>query len=361
MTDDSGIQSIDFLAGFTIFMVSFIWVATMVPGLFIGVQSYTIDYDAVAYRTGVILAEDPGAAGPLGVLGPQGVLPWELQPDPRDVARFGLAVSKQTPNILDENKVNQFFCSTAFSYPEDYQTRAIFGDYPYRFNISLTEEGENQIRSVGDVIPDEYGYIRRDVKIKSSSNATIDNTMIREFGYNNTENVSFNQFSIQINNTELLQGEITNPAYQINPMTSRIMINITDLKNTRSWYPLQAPGVSPGSNLSSINFYQISPGETSLSMWQPDSKYMNFTYDDNNSTAVTPPVDIRNNLSMIFAPGFFATVNPTATIYINLTFGMNPPQQFLNNTLTGPFDYNYNPANVTQPELNDAGFEVSVW
>ena len=155
----------------------------------------------------------------------------ELQPDPRDVARFGLAVSKQTPNILDENKVNQFFCSTAFSYPEDYQTRAIFGDYPYRFNISLTEEGENQIRSVGDVIPDEYGYIRRDVKIKSSSNATIDNTMIREFGYNNTENVSFNQFSIQINNTELLQGEITNPAYQINPMTQRIMINITDLEN----------------------------------------------------------------------------------------------------------------------------------
>ena len=60
MTDDSGIQSIDFLAGFTIFMVAFIWVATMVPGLFIGIQSYTIDYDAVAYRTGVILAEDPG-------------------------------------------------------------------------------------------------------------------------------------------------------------------------------------------------------------------------------------------------------------------------------------------------------------
>ena len=71
MTDDSGIQSIDFLAGFTIFMVSFIWVATMVPGLFIGVQSYTIDYDAVAYRTGVILAEDPGQPGRREFWGPR--------------------------------------------------------------------------------------------------------------------------------------------------------------------------------------------------------------------------------------------------------------------------------------------------
>ena len=208
--------------------------------------------------------------------------------------------------------MNQFFCSTVFSYPDDYQTRAIFGDYPYRFNISLTEVGENQIRSVGDVIPDNYGYIRRDVKIKGSSNATIDKTMIKEFGYNNTENVSFNQFSIQINNTELLQGEITNPAYQINPLTSRIMINITDLNETilslLSNFRPRAPQTKR--NLSSINFYQISPGGTCLSTWQPDPKYMNFTYNDDNSTAVTPPVIILNNVSMIFEPGFFASGEP---------------------------------------------------
>ena len=259
--------------------------------------------------------------------------------------------------------MNQFFCSTVFSYPDDYRTRAIFGDYPYRFNISLTEVGENRIRSVGDMVPDEYGYIRRDVKIKGSSNATINKTVIREFGYNNTENVSFNQFSIQINNTELLQGEITNPAYQINPLTSRIMINITDLNETILNPFLKLPAAPPQTkrNLSSINFYQISPGGTSLSSWQPDSEYLNFTYADDNSTAVTPPVIILNNVSMIFEPGFFATVNPTATIYVNLTFGLSPPQPFLNSTLTGPFDYNYNPANVTQPELNDAVLEVSVW
>ena len=60
MTEDSGNLSIDFLVGFTIFLIAFIWVVSMIPGLLIGLQAYTIDYDAVAYRTGVILVEDPG-------------------------------------------------------------------------------------------------------------------------------------------------------------------------------------------------------------------------------------------------------------------------------------------------------------
>ncbi len=57
---DSGNLSIDFLAGFTIFIVAFVWVISLVPGLLIDLQAFTIDYDAVAYRTGVILVEDPG-------------------------------------------------------------------------------------------------------------------------------------------------------------------------------------------------------------------------------------------------------------------------------------------------------------
>ena len=60
MSDDSAALSIDFLVGFTIFLIAFIWVLSMIPGLLIGLQGYTIDYDAVAYRTGVILVEDPG-------------------------------------------------------------------------------------------------------------------------------------------------------------------------------------------------------------------------------------------------------------------------------------------------------------
>ena len=66
---DDGVLSLDFLAGFTIFMLALVMVLSMVPGLLAGLESSGIDYDAVAYRTGVILVEDPGwPAYP----------PWEL-------------------------------------------------------------------------------------------------------------------------------------------------------------------------------------------------------------------------------------------------------------------------------------------
>jgi len=367
MTEDSGLMSIDFLVGFTIFMITFIWVATLIPGLFIGLQSHTIDYDAVAYRTGVILVEDPGAVGPL-VTGNQ---PWEIQNDKRDVARLGLAVSKETPLILDENKVNRFFCSTFFSYPEDYQKRVIFGDIPYRFNISLMAVGKDTLRSVGDVVPDnyQYGYIRRNVKIKGSSNTTIDNKTIGTYGYHNTGNVTLNQFSILINSSHLLTGEVggvVNPngdaAYRINPNGDRIVINITDLDETRNTVA-HPPSEPFNVSLKEVKFYQTHTGDSNLYAFSPVAAFENYAYVNWGTTAVKPPVDLGTdrNLSMIFEPGFFSSTDKYGAIYINLTFELDPPQQFLNNTHTRPFDYNYHPANVTQPALTDAVIEVAIW
>jgi hypothetical protein len=176
MTDNAGILSVDFLVGFTIFMVAFIWVATLVPNLLLGVSAHGIDFDAVAYRTGVILAEDPGATVPIVTT------PWEFEKDSgkANIERFGLAVSKDTPNILSATKVNRFFCTTAFLYPDDYRKKVIFGDYPYRFNISLQVAGESNTSYVGDILPgsnygfvsgSNYGYIRREVKVTHFSNA----------------------------------------------------------------------------------------------------------------------------------------------------------------------------------------------
>ena len=188
----------------------------------IGLQSYTIDYDAVAYRTGVILVEDPGwPASP----------PWESYNDLQkfNVTRFGLAISRDTPNILSEDKVNRFFCTTAFIYPDDYHQRAIFGDFPYHFQISLRETNESRKRIVGERLPPGYGSIRRVVTIKGSSNATINQSYIQNHSYTKTDNVSTHVFSILINNTKLL-SDVRNPAYQIDPAREQITINITDLK-----------------------------------------------------------------------------------------------------------------------------------
>jgi hypothetical protein len=372
MTDENGNLSIDFLAGFTIFMLAFIWVVSMIPGLMIGLQSYTIDYDAVAYRTGVILVEDPG--WPVSP-------PWEsfIDQQKSNVTRFGLAISKDTPNILSEDKVNRFFCATAFIYPDDYRTRVIFGDYPYGFNISLIDDG-GKIKSVGDVLPNGYGYIRRPVKIKGASFATINNTdyMTNTSWYIQPGNATTHVFSILIDNPKLL-GDITDPAYQIDPAREQITINITDLRSTITNYPLVINNTTSTVTLSNIRVYKQDGGLFS-NVPLPASEY---PYIDGSSTRIStmPHTNVADNITLRFSPQFFDRLKAQSSkIYIALGFTVDPPSTFLNNTralpdfntldgqltfnnpnaTTSPFYYDYT-TNVTQPHLRDAVVEVAVW
>jgi len=357
MTDDRGNLSIDFLVGFTVFLLAFIWVAAMISGILVGLQSNTIDYEAVAYRTGVILIEDPGwPASP----------PWEFYADGQkyEISRFGLAISKDSPGILSQDKVNRFFCSS-FIYPDDYHTRAIFGDYPYQFNISLKDVERGTGQSVGEVLPSGHGYIRRLVKIKDDSNATIGINQIVRHQYNNTENATRHEFSILINSTKL-QTEMTNPAYQIDPSREQIIINITDLRSTIKEF---GDGSKPGDitraastiTLESINVYK-SEGNTLSMVRTFDSPFI-----DGGSTPTTPSptCSVQDNVSLIINPRVF-DIMPMgySKIYFNLTFDVGPtPRTFLNNTnaRSQPFEYNYFPDNVTQPRLRDAVVEVGVW
>ena len=368
MTDENGNLSIDFLAGFTIFMLAFIWVVSMIPGLMIGLQSYTIDYDAVAYRTGVILVEDPG--WPVSP-------PWEsfIDQQKSNVTRFGLAISKDTPNILSEDKVNRFFCATAFIYPDDYRTRVIFGDYPYGFNISLIDDG-GKIKSVGDVLPNGYGYIRRPVKIKGASNATINQSYIQNNGFTSTDNATTHIFSILIDNPKLL-GEVTDPAYQIDPAREQITINITDLRSTITNYPPVINNTTSTVILSNIRVFKQDGGVYS-SVPLPATDY---PYIDGSSSRVTVmPAPVTDNITLRFSPQFFDRLKAQSSrIYIALGFTVSPESTFLNNTQalpdfntldgqltfnnpnTTPFYYDYNTTNVTQPHLRDAVVEVAVW
>jgi hypothetical protein len=351
MTDDSGALSIDFIAGFTIFLLAFIWVLSMIPGLLVNLQGYTIDYDAVAYRTGVILVEDPG--WPVSP-------PWESQQN-FSVTRFGLAVSRDTPNILSQEKVDRFFSNTsvygAFSYPDDYHQRVIFGDYPYRFNISLFDVEKNQLRSVGEVVPEGYGYIRRVVKIKGLSNASINESYILSHSYINPDNnVTTHEFSILVNNSGLKEQK--NPAYEIDPARDQIMVNITDIRSTLA---NQTEAGSVNITLRQINVYKMDAGILSL------VRTFNTPYIDGNSSTSQPPVEVRENVSLKFSPAFFEILNAgNSPVYVNLSFnltrlGSEYQSHFLNNTWSSPFDYDYNPAHVTQPRLRDAMVEVAVW
>jgi len=377
MTDDSGALSIDFIAGFTIFLLAFIWVLSMIPGLLIGLQAYTIDYDAVAYRTGVMLVEDPGeqvVAYPY--------YPWQSYGDQEKekAIRFGLAVSKDTPNILLQDKVNRFFCVTTsdpavgFVYPKDYKDRLIFGDY--RFNISLLDQG--QTLSVGDVRPvnTSYGYIRRVVKIKSDSNATIDNPYMTTHSFIKSDPVLTHVFSIHINNSKLL-GEIINPAYQIDPPREQMTINITDLDDF----------LQPTVTLTAIKICTMVKNPSSATCY-PLTSSLSYPYVDGSNTRTSMPAPVNENISLRFNPQYFndRISAGVGDIFIVLRFDLSNPGLFLNNTQalpdfdtmnaettffnpgtgivnpnTTPFDYNYYPENVTQPRLRDAVLEVAVW
>ena len=355
MTDDSGVLSIDFIVGFTIFLIAFIWVISLVPGLLINLQGFTIDYDAVAYRTGVILVEDPGDITSMIFTSP-----WESQSDKDFVARFGLAISRDTPNILLQDKVDRFFCTTEFVYPEDYQKKAIFGDFPYRFNISLYDVERNVNRSIGDVLPDGYGYIRRLVKIKGVSNATINKTSMSAYNFiNDNENVTSHTFSIRVNTPQLYM-DMTDLSYQIDPVQDRIMINITDLNSTTinpTNTRINLTSITVTSNTVNTLQYSTIP-DTILLL---DDKIVNLT----NKL----PQRVNNTISLTMSPRYFqeqvypglfdkALYNP---IYVNLSFTLGSNSTFLNNSWSAPFDYNYDPVNVTQPRLRDAVVEVAIW
>lgn len=353
MPDDGGNLSIDFLAGMTLFMIALIWVATMIPGLLIGLQSRSIDYDAVAYRTGVILVEDPGMpANP----------PWEIKDDLQkdEIERFGLTISKETPNILKISKVERFFCSTSFSYPDDYQQRVIFGDRPYQFNISLTTFDGMVNDSVGDIKPDGYGYIRRVVKMKYPSNATIQDPNIRNSGP--SANVTTHIFSLNINCTNLIGDEI-NPAYQINPLRDQILVNITNLSKARVFTNLITGDLlyNPCS-LDSIKIYRQNPSQPLVQVRTVDDAYI----DGGSNLSAIPPVPpgpiVNDTVSIIFPAGFFyGMANDNTQLYINYTFTLTQKDNFFNNSFTSPYPYNYDPNKVTQPKLKEGVLEVAIW
>jgi hypothetical protein len=347
MLDDGGNLSVDFIMGITIFMITLIWVATMIPGLLIGLQSRTVDLDAIAYRTGVILVEDPGMP-----ISP----PWENKNDyqKNEIDRFGLAASKDLPNVLKLAKVERFFCSTSFSYPIDYQNRLIFGDRPYGFNITLSTFDGTLTQSIGNIKPEGYGYIRRLVKVKYPSNTTIDAQKLK-----NSENVTQHIFSIQLNCTELIGGE-QNFAYQINPRRDHIIINITNLSGARVW----TTAVNT-ITVNSIDIYRRSPTppyafSMVTSYGNDDPKFQGYI--DGGSVSTNVPAIVNDNISVIFFPGFFYGIaDDFSVVKVSYTFNLTNSDNFFNNSFTSPYSYNYSPAHVTQPRLKESVLEVSIW
>lgn len=161
-------MSIDFLAAFFIFTLTLISVFAIIPVIFSALQTASIDLHPVAYRTSVILTEDPGYRVTTSANGTD----WESFIDSLNIShvrRVGLAVSKDLPDVLSLSKIYAFsslYNSTNSSAVRDrIGLKTSFKDYNY--NISLqrfkstttsplyaSELNGSKVLLIGDTLPE---------------------------------------------------------------------------------------------------------------------------------------------------------------------------------------------------------------
>lgn len=344
-------MSLDFLAGFTIFMLALIMVVSVVPGLLAGLQSAGIDYDAVAYRTGVILVEDPG--WPV-------YPPWEMKTEAYkdEIERMGLAASKETPNILLSTKVEAFFNATFFA-SEDYRSKAIFGDIPYSYNFSLRSEDGTYNNATGDPLPPGYGYgyIRRAVKIKEPGVAVINGSFAPQY----TSSTANQEFIVRLNFSQLLDPE-RGPAYRIDPRTEPVSITITDFGAYRNM-TLPTP---ENATLKNVTFWKMDP-----TVPMPRFTRIPFSYNtedpdlytlfiDGNQNNLVPDTEVSENISLVLKPAATSifTLDQNSILEVRFNF---EDDDYPHTNITGIHHYDYNTTNVTCPPLKPAVLEVAIW
>ena len=341
--------SLDFLAGFTIFLLALIMVVSMVPGLLAGLQSSGIDYDAVAYRTGVILVEDPGWWEDRRPL-PKSGRSWELE-DKDNIKRMGLAVSKDTPNILLSTKVERFFKKLPSGEPfftaDDYRSKVIFGDIPYSYNISLWSLDGTYKKSTGDPLPPGYGYIRRVVKIKEPSVAEIvgNTTSPSESPYwTSTPTMPTQAFTVHLNFSQL-QSQATNKAHQIDPTAEPVNVTITNFGAYRN---------STGGDaiLRHVGFQGTDPFDIPFryETIDPDLYTLQINGAPHN---LTPGAQVTKNVSLVLKPAITSSFPPDRNNILNIRF------TFENTNITGTHPYDY--VNTTRPDLKTGVLEVAIW
>ncbi|MDG6256826.1 MAG: hypothetical protein QCH35_04425 [Methanomicrobiaceae archaeon] len=366
MMDDSGMLSVDFLAGFTIFILALIMVINMVPGIMIGLESQNIDYDAVAYRTGVILVEDPGwPANP----------PWELKDEYHkdDIHRLGLAVSANTPNVLSRSKINKFF-NTSFFTDEDYGQKVIFADMPYApyaYNIAL-KVGDESLPPLGDDVPKRsYGYIRRLVKVKEPHSAELDlNKTEHKSKFEKiapvNSSITNTYISIVLNYTELYDKSISDE-YRMDVRMEPVEVTIRNFKenlndtdveevclNNIRFYKEGVSGEIPfGYDEPDDESYEYKVGGTSRTLDYNSSLIWDLNGEDEIYLKLNPPLPFAYETDTVLM------VNMSLKYYYDEN-RFNLTKEYLGGVIDYTYDTSANsPMNL--PTLTDGVLEVCVW
>jgi len=334
------VLSLDFLVGFTIFLLALIMVVSMVPGLLAGLESSGIDYDAVAYRTGVILVEDPG--WPVSP-------PWESKGvEHKDkniivgeegIQRMGLAVSREAPNILLSAKVEKFFNDTFFDR-NDYRSKVIFGDIPYSYRISLRSLDDTYHYMTGDLLPADYGYIRRVVKIKEPSWTEIVGS---NSNYWTAEPTMPTQNFIVRFDFSQLRDQTISPVYQIDPRRESVNVTITKFEEYHN-------DTTNDMILQHIRFQKVGVADDIPFEYEIEDPDLYILRVDGNLHHLTPNTTVSENISLVLKPAATADfpLDDDSILNIHFTFG--------NTKISGTHNYDYK-----TPPLKTGVLEVAIW
>ena len=372
MKKESGLISLDFIAGFTVFLLALIIVISMLPGVFVNIQSPPVNYDIAAYRTGVLLAEDPGMSSD-GILSDGATsegTAWEQVPaaDVGRILRLGLAVSKETPNVLLPEKIERFFNVPAYLNltADQYRGMLIFEEYPVNFNISFKEDGGETL-SVGDRVPGgEYGFSKRYVKVKNAAelrvpaeNLTISGVDVNlpegadEFIYRNTTS-----FTLSYAN---LSDRSVSPAYRIDPKTGRTIIKIAGIDTVL--------GAQEGISSAAIESVRLLRDGAEVAIPHggnvPNKPYgvpyicvVDGVTVENGSEI---PVKDAGTLEFILYPDESYFPNPDSMLEILFDMKYTCISGGTYRFIQGETDYGYDSPYMVCPYLTDGVLEVCIW
>ncbi|HMK46675.1 MAG TPA: hypothetical protein VK436_08620 [Methanocella sp.] len=187
--DDSAQSNIDFLFGCSIFLITFLYAFTFVPGLFIPYQAGAVDLGAVAYKTGAVLVEDPGWYVYTTNGEQMGNPTWETQ-SLSAISRIGLANDRLSPNILSINKINRLSSITDYNLIRN--KIGLDGTITYNYAFSLDMKNTlsgKQIQLLNITSPDQNNnveYMERKVLVDTGKELFVDGSKPQRSGSPNS-------------------------------------------------------------------------------------------------------------------------------------------------------------------------------
>jgi len=320
----------------------------------VGLQSKHVDYDAVAYRTAVMLVEDPGEpVQPVGYsmyLGTFRTTQWELinlLSEKYYVKRFGLAVSKSTTGVVSSKKLGSFMDNSFFS-TDDYNNKLLFSDYPYNYNITIKKEGDVS-QTIGDVYYEnsQYGYIRRIIFEKESGTINVE--------LSNYNLPGDGKLTVEIWTSDFINSLPSDGStYILDPYRENVKLNLsfTDVTpkidpSSGDPIPVKLEGVICEYN--STPFSVVGTG-TSIST-------TNFVYQLSDGTEITPPYEIGFPDYMITNLGRIVDFDPQINIdkpIILITYDFGSTADISGREISTASDY-------SGPNLTPTWMEVRVW